>query len=841
MNLTSVRLLPTLVLTLALLGLWVPAHAAKRPFVHQTPPDLTAGGKPDDTRDWRLGPLGANGWVFNRQTRKGASLEARQILITRVDEDGPSNGKLQVDDVILGIGAVDFQSDARKALADAINEAEKHENHGLLQLKVWRDGKIIPVTIKLRTLGGFSQTAPYNCPKTDRIIDEAVEHIRKHQQQLLKPDWLGHINGLGLLATGREDVMPLVTKLAKETSLKPGETLSVDKHVPMVSWDWAYRTVFLCEYYLATGDESVLPSIRELATKIAMGQSGAGTWGHTYAARENTGELHGHLGGYGALNQIGMTMQMALRMAQLCGIDNEVISASIQRGDAFFRYFIDKGTIPYGDHGANGEWFDDNGKSAQAAVYFDLMGNDQGREFFADMVLGSAPNGREEGHTGHYWSRLWGGVAAARGGEQAMQVFYDELNPLYTLERQPDGRFAFQDNAGERGDKADPKTKWDSTGARLLTLCVPRQAIYLTGKNTNTNSHLSPQRIDEIIRAGRLFGDKDARTQLTEQEIFEMLEDLLPPIRAIAANTLAERNLNRVDRLMTMLDSNNRFARYGAVEGLEKAGFGDQQAADKLIAQMKNSDDLLFKIYAIAALINRDKQRGLLTAAKPAIPVLLDMALVHNPTDPRRVLQHDIGRALFYNGTAQPRRGLLPEYGLEGVDREKLYAALREILVNENGWARSTSAWVYDQLSQEELRVIMPDIYQATKDIAPSGIMFASEVRTKGLKKLAENRIDEGLDLAAWYIRYQKGHGNRSRIPVALEAILAYGPHARRVIPQLESHAQWYESQRRGGRVADNDPAVQIREAIEKIKAMPDQPTFELVSLAAFSKPAKTN
>ena len=57
---------------LVLLGAFIfmtgsmPCHAAGKTFRHETPPDLTRGGQPDDTRDWRLGPLGANGWVFNR-------------------------------------------------------------------------------------------------------------------------------------------------------------------------------------------------------------------------------------------------------------------------------------------------------------------------------------------------------------------------------------------------------------------------------------------------------------------------------------------------------------------------------------------------------------------------------------------------------------------------------------------------------------------------------------------------------------------------------------------------------------------------------------------------------
>jgi hypothetical protein len=813
----------------------MPADARVKRNIHQTPPDLTQGGEPDDTRDWALGPLGANGWGFSRDSRRGASSEARQIQITRVDEHGPAHGKLAVGDVILGIGDKLFDADARKLLAAAIDEAEAEENAGRLTLNVWREGKTTTVTVTLPVLGRYSPTTPFNCPKTDRIIDNAVAYMKLNHEKLLNPGWIGCINGLGLLATGREDVMPMVRELAHAACIPDGEALSVEHHVGMQCWGWSYRTVFLCEYYLRTKDEFVWPSINELATKIALGQSGAGTWGHTYAARQNTGYYHGHLGGYGAINQMGLTLMIALKLAEKCGIENSEVKAAIQRGDDFFGYFIGKGAIPYGDHGAQYEWFDDNGKSGSAAIFFDLMGNREGARFFSDMILGSTPNGREAGHTGHFWSRLWGGVGAARGGDRSLQVFFQQIGPLFTLERQPDGRFVFQGNIGEAGDQGEPKSKWDSTGARLLQLCVPRRAIYLTGKSTPRDTHLTDERIARLLWAGRLDGDQSARAKLTEDQIFDLLTDSLPPIRSIGARTLAEREMNCVDRLITLLDSDNRYARYGAAEALRKAGFASQAAADKLIRLMAQDDDITFKVYAISALINRDKERGLLTVAKPAIPVLLKMAVQHSPKDPRRVLQHDISRALFYNGRAQPFRGLLVEYGTEGVDRSLLVPAVQEILVNKNGWARSTPGWFLKQLSAEELELLWGDVYQATREIAPSGIMFASGIRTTGLNVLADHHVEEGLELAAWYIRYQKGHGGAGRVPAALEAILKYGAHAKRVIPELEQHAAWFAEQRRR-EPKDTDPDVRILKAIEQIRAMPDDDKPELISIAEYIK-----
>jgi len=310
--------------------------------------------------------------------------------------------------VILGVDGGKFTRDARKALAAAINEAEKTESGGHLPLRIWREGEELDVALTLKTLGACSDTAPYDCPKTKAIIDAACDYMMAKE---LKPGWLGYIDALGMLAAGREDLMPKLKEFAREVCIH-GEVLSVEKHVPMKCWHWSYKTLFLCEYYLATRDEYVLPTITEYATKIAMGQSGVGTWGHTYAARENSGHLHGRLGGYGAINQMGLTLMICLPLAEKCGVTNSEVTDAIKRGETFFSYYVDKGAIPYGDHRPARNWFDDNGKSGSAAIMFDLLKNRVGARFYSGMVVGSAPSGRETGHTGCFWSHLWGGASA---------------------------------------------------------------------------------------------------------------------------------------------------------------------------------------------------------------------------------------------------------------------------------------------------------------------------------------------------------------------------------------------------------------------------------------------
>ena len=132
-------------------------------------PDLTQGGKRDQKHDWTLGPTGARGWMWGRGLE---TTDARQILITKVDKGSPGEGVLEVGDVILGVGGKPFDSDPRRALGQAITEAEKTDNKGLLNLIRWRKGTKEEVVVPLKVMGSYSDTAPFDCPKSKQILEQ---------------------------------------------------------------------------------------------------------------------------------------------------------------------------------------------------------------------------------------------------------------------------------------------------------------------------------------------------------------------------------------------------------------------------------------------------------------------------------------------------------------------------------------------------------------------------------------------------------------------------------------------------------------------------------------------
>jgi len=779
-----------------------------------TPPDLTRGGVVNDLHDWQLGPTGMNGWLFSVKMDNGASRDARQILVTFIEKGSPADGKILLQDVIIGVDGKMFTQDARRQLAAAIVAAETKEKQGCLDLKIWRPsaelggtkGKETDVSLTLKVLPKSSSTAPYACPKTEAIIDAACDFLK---EKPLQPGWLGYINATGMLATGRTDLMPKLKTFAHEVCI-PGEVLNVDIHQSMLCWTWSYKLIFLCEYYLVTEDSHVLPTITEYATKLAMGQSGVGTWGHSVASRGyNDGKLHGRLGGYGAINQMGLTAMIGLPLAQKCGVDNKEIRDAIARGNVFFSYYIDKGAIPYGDHRPNTRWFDDNGKSGSAAVMFDLIGNRRGAEFYSNMVLGSAPSGREAGHTGHFWSHLWGGVGAARSGRTGMEAFMKEMDFIFTLERGTAGNFVFQGNAGEAGKQGESKLKsWDCTGARLLQLCVPRKRLYITGRDMTVGNPLKTARIKSLFSSGELYSHKTARKALSKAEIFKLLGDEMPAVRMTGAVAMREQDLNCVDELIDMLNSDNRYAQYGACYALKESGYGSQIAVKRLIELMESSNDLDLRLNAIDALTASDAQVSLAASAKSAIPSLLRLCVRRFDLDERRLLQRRLAFALF------DRNGLVTLHGTDDIDSALLLPAIREILTVDDGRARSLAGSVYTKLKDEDRETLWPDIFQATKEIAPSGIMFADGIRASGLQLMEQHNVAEGIDLSiAFMLEDRWGRGNRQK--AALNVLAAYGPAAQKALPHVKALK---EGKLKPDQVAEVDAVIKSLETGEPRK-----------------------
>lgn len=798
-----------------LLGLTHLAQAGPKPAII---PDLTQGGKADDRHDWNLGPTGARGWIWGQRLE---TTDARQILITKVDKGSPAEGVLEPGDVILGVGDKPFDDDARKSIGRAITEAETESAGGILRLIRWRAGKQDNIQLKLAVMGTYSDTSPWDCPKSKRILDAGCRHIAEN----LKKGIDGRMGALALLASGNDEYLPIVKAYAREFA-RPD--LELDLYGPtagLVSWQWGYTNLFLTEYYLATGDEYVLPAIRKFSTTLAQGQSGVGSWGHGMAwPNLNEGRTHGRLGGYGALNQAGLVCHQSLILAKMCGVKEKEVDRAIDKANEFFGFYIGKGAIPYGDHRPGAQVHDDNGKNSIAAVSFDLQGHDAGATFFSRMTVASYGE-RERGHTGNYFSYLWGPLGANRAGPAAAAAFLKEQRWFYDLGRRADGSFPYQGGAGSAGSE-HKYGNWDCTGAYMLAYALPQKRLYITGRGVREANRLVGDELNEVVEAGRDFSSWhlgiEPYREMTDAQLLDSLSSWSPAVRHRASVALAERETDHAAQLLALLRSEDHNGRYGACQALGALKKRGGPAVPRLVEILKDRDVWL-RIQACYAL------SAIGEPAKQAVDDLLRLAVTNDENDPREMTQRYLAFGLFYRGGALKMVGLLGR-SIEGADRELLYAAVIRLLEHPDGRARGAVGSVYNHLTYEELKPLLPYVIRAIKEPSPSGVMFSSGIRMEGLQLLAKHRIAEGMPLCLTTMEIDEW-GKRGRIARCLKTLQSYGGAARPVLPQLRELKKQLESHHEARGLQSEIELIE--KTITLIEADEDPPELRYVTNSA--------
>jgi hypothetical protein len=617
------------------------------------------------------------------------------------------------------------------------------------------------------------------------------------------------LNGLALLASGETRYLPLLKKEAEWAADFRADGLQV--------WWYGYVTLFLSEYVIATGDESVLPGLRRMAMTAAMGQSAVGSWGHQFALGD------GRLQGYGMMNSPGAVMTLALVLARDAGVDDHEVATAIDRSVKLLQFYIGKGSVPYGDHDPWMNGHEDNGKCGMVTVLFDQLGNRRGAEFFAKMSTAAHNAERDGGHTGNFFNLTWAMPGVARCGPHATGAWMQEFGSWYfDLARSHDGSFPHQ-GAPEPGN--DSYGNWDATGVYLIAYAMPRKAIRLTGSRPFSVPKLDAAAAKQIVIDGRGFSHSDPSAgygEFSTAELIERLASWSPIVRHRASIAIARKRDVPVERLIEilvqMLDSSSLDARLGACQALAQMRNRGDQAVPKLLVTLE-AEDLWLRVQAAEALA------AIGQPAMDAVPVLLQI-VAKGPTadDPRGMEQRYVTQALFN------RRGGMLGNSLEGVNREQLLDAVRAGLTNQDGRTRGSLASVYDNLSFAELRPLMPAIHRAILEKSPSGVMFDGQIQTAGLDLLSKHHVSEGIELVADYVRLQKPHGSEKHTPKILDMLKRYGAHAQRAIPRLELAIDYFENQEQNfPRRLSLQKAEMVREAIREIKQMTEKP--ELVEL----------
>ena len=416
---------------------------------------------PEPGKDWTLsyyGPVGI-----------GIDLISPPFTmrINNVEKGSPAEaaGKLKKGQIIESINGETLKDiDPRVQLGQILEKAEATD--GLMKFKIKDEGEVV---VKLPVLGAYSKTWPLNCPKSAKIVRNLGDRFAK----LAQPDWSA---GPFLLSTGEETDLETYRRWLK-----------IREPVTNYSWYIGYYGSSLCEYYLRTGDASVLPGINKMAAFLKTSMYNGG-WMTRYTESPNFLYMAG-----GHMNAAGVHSLNFLLLAKECGA--EVDEYLLQRVLFQFFRFAGRGNVAYGDQLPEGG-MRDNGKSGglavamssaaslspdgEASVYAGARDNSAMKSFYATTWFNRA-------HTGGGIGEIWHGVAMQLLVDKKpvqYRSFMDERKWFYDLSRHADGSFGISDGArydnGEWGNYfalaytasrkklrmfGAPKTQWCKTYA----------------------------------------------------------------------------------------------------------------------------------------------------------------------------------------------------------------------------------------------------------------------------------------------------------------------------------------------------------------------------------------
>jgi hypothetical protein len=612
------------------------------------------------------------------------------------------------------------------------------------------------------------------------------------------------LNATLLLASGNAEYLPVVREQARLLS-------QYDESDGVITWNYGFVNIFLAEYVLATGDRTYVEEGLKRITKMAVdGQGLVGSYGHKFADPKTR-----QLSGYGMMNSPGLLLTYSMVLAQRAGVDVPDLQRAIDKSTTFLKFYVGKGAIPYGDHNPWMETHDDNGKCGLATVLFDHQGDAPATEFYSRMSVADHGVRRDEGHTGNYFNITWALPGVVRCGPQASGAWIAEFGWYYDLARRWDGTFLYQ---GAPEPKPQVYDNWESTGSYLLGFTYPRKQTYLTGRKASCAPQVSRTIAAGLIEDGRGWTNKDRNSfydKMTVDQLLDRLSSWSPTVRERTAMALARKREDITPQLTHRLRTGDLYTKYGACQAIKMQG-GRAAAAIPVLLKTFDADDLWLRILAAEALA------GIGGPARVAVPELLKRFVKTDPeNDPRNMEQRYLSFAMFN------KRGGLLGRSLEGVDRELLIQAVRLGLKNEDGRARASLASVYENLTFDELRPLLPDIYQAIREQAPSDIMFSAEIRMAGLKLFAENRVSEGIEMCVYYARNQRQHASEKRIDQIMDMLKMYGAHAKRVTDQLEAVAHYFEHEEKDfPRQLSLGKAKAVRETIREINASTEKPTL---------------
>jgi hypothetical protein len=488
-----------------------------------------------DVRDkklFNLGQLGIRGTII---VDDGGWAKGNTITVKHIFENSLSVERMELQDVIIGANGKLFKTlNPLAELGKAIATSEGSKK-GEFSLTVNRgeNSKVIKFILPLK--GNYSKTYPYNCKKSELILNESCDWLLKNQRG--DGSWgsvyASSVSGLALMAHGDPKYDEAIDKVAK-WMLKRGNGNTKG------NWDLAYQGIFLAEYFLNGhfNDYELRRKLKSIYWNLVRNQLPDFTYGHS--------DLHhDHSGSYTVVNIIGTHSLLYFGLLKKCGIEMDAVH--LYKTQDYLEY-CSAGGVSYGDGGGGGNAT----RTGSAVIGFMLL---EDRAKLGKHLAGTITNNLRKipnGHGSQMMSLLWGSLGMAKGDMRSFRRHMDYHRWYFDLVRASDGGF-FANPGNESlvmnwgGQDLGLGRSW-ATGIHALIMALDRKNIAITGKEVTIPlkiNYLDPktltkntQKIFDFIERGRftnaikkikelrekaLEDDKETPEEMEDERLFVLM------------------------------------------------------------------------------------------------------------------------------------------------------------------------------------------------------------------------------------------------------------------------------------------------------------------------------